>query len=143
VGFFTGLGALLAVFGFLRLPPLLADLYSNEEPLSALRKGIAHSFYIVAIIAFLVAVFTGHTLPRTQFATPRETDSEQRETNVTLIARSWNLTKRLFIGFLIGAKDAEVLLAYVTGFAVRLCHFQACRDRRLITASRLGHRLFL
>jgi hypothetical protein len=120
VGFFTGLGALLAVFGFLRLPPLFADLYSNEEPLLALQKGIVDSFYVVAIVALLVAVFTALTLARAPVTTARETDYEQLEANVSLASRSLKLTKSLLTGFSIGAKDAEVALAYVTGFAVRL-----------------------
>ena len=136
LGFSAGLGALLAgdghtlyitkhlltldpraVFGFLRLPPILAP--HLDESLS---RAILLTFYIIVALALSEAVFLVWGLKRRPFETA---SPPQNETAVEREMVGWKdsavgIAKELGRGFIIAQGEGEVALACLSGFAVRL-----------------------
>ncbi|GAA5914006.1 hypothetical protein JCM5296_001538 [Sporobolomyces johnsonii] len=79
MGFASGSGALVAVFGFLRLPTLFATHLSSSAPSSPdpLVRGLVLTFYVVAALSLLEACFIFYGLPSQ--STISATSVEQEE----------------------------------------------------------------
>ncbi|KAL8283293.1 hypothetical protein RQP46_005703 [Phenoliferia psychrophenolica] len=114
LGFSSGIGALLAVFGLLRLPPILAP-HLDES----LKRAILATFYIVILLAlgegiFLVWGLKGPVV----VAESGEAELEER------VALGWKdsavgIAKELSRGFVIASGEGEVALACLSGFVTR------------------------
>ncbi|GAA5970648.1 hypothetical protein JCM3765_001181 [Sporobolomyces pararoseus] len=128
IGFSSGLGALLAVFGYLRLPGFISNHLStsssNGDDDDNLAKGLVISFYLVAAIAFLEGIFVFFALPPPLLPPPTRRDSTS-SFNESIRERGGfkkvlkTLAKRLGMGFLIAKDNQEVSLALLTSFATR------------------------
>ncbi|GAA6050854.1 hypothetical protein JCM3770_005740 [Rhodotorula araucariae] len=95
LGFASGLGALLAVFGFLRLPTLLSRFSSHPGSTEALARALRQTFWIAAGVAALEGVFLAVVLPGTV-------------AQVELVE-----------GFRLAGKSGDVALGYAASFASR------------------------
>ncbi|KAI8052825.1 major facilitator superfamily domain-containing protein, partial [Syncephalis plumigaleata] len=93
-GVASGIGALLAVFVLVRLPPALAGKDNANIP-----RGVRATYYLCGAIAFVVAIVMFFGLHRDP-------------------ARSPPLYTLFWRGILAG-KDPRVALAYITGFVAR------------------------
>ncbi|PWN34888.1 MFS general substrate transporter [Meira miltonrushii] len=101
-GLTTGFGALLAVFVLLRLPTILAGIHDQKDKFSssnqkshddeAIRQGTKEAFYIVAILALLVAAALSFGLkmdaPSSKLVSGRHTPSPEE-----LNASNLNITQ--------------------------------------------------
>ncbi|GAA6060574.1 hypothetical protein JCM10212_006809 [Sporobolomyces blumeae] len=115
-GFASGLGALLAVFGYLRLPNLFARWSAPTDPDSpaALARGLVVSFYVVAGIAVCEGIFALYGLPG-RSGLPIEGGGTGRGVRKTIR----RLAKRLLAGFVVAGKNGDVALGLLTSFATR------------------------
>lgn len=100
LGLSTGLGALLAVFVFLRLPN---TLFRSLSPTLALKW----SFRLVAAIALANSALAYYGLPRTQTTGRRSAGSLLKE------------LKSLGRGFELAWRDEQVALGYFAAFVAR------------------------
>ena len=101
LGFSTGLGALLAVFLFLRFPTTLFRSLPSAQALQ-------WTFRSVALIALLNAALAYFGLPRT--------DSASRQSRKGSLLRE---VKSLGNGFALAKRDSQVSLGYFAGFVAR------------------------
>lgn len=123
VGMFTGMGALLALAIFLPLPAY----FQSRDATPA--HSVQYSFYIVAAIAFLVALgisFGLRDLPgegHKSFAalfrnSASKTDTEANTTSPGSGSRP-SLPKLLLTSLKLGFTDSTITLAYIGGFVAR------------------------
>lgn len=105
-----------AVFGFLRLPTLLALLspYADPDSPEALRFGLRATFHLLAAIALLQALFLACVLPPS--IVPTATTVEDGR---SLKAAMWEAGGKLVEGFKLGARDGNIALGFASSFAVR------------------------
>ncbi|KAM0717081.1 hypothetical protein Q7P37_006933 [Cladosporium fusiforme] len=121
VGMFTGMGALLALAVFLPLPAY----FQSHDTTPA--HSVQYSFYIVAAIAFLVAlgIFFGlRNLPgenqKSFSALFRSSGSKlDTEANTASSVTRPSLPKLLLTSLKLGATDSTITLAYIGGFVAR------------------------
>ncbi|GAA5926601.1 uncharacterized protein JCM15063_000319 [Sporobolomyces koalae] len=115
IGLSSGVGALLAVFGYLRLPNLLAKFDPTADPDSptALANGLVWTFYLVAGLSLVEAIFVYQALPDKAI-----TETENSPT-IGFRHRMRALAKTLAMGFVIAKRDRELALAFATSFATR------------------------
>lgn len=118
VGVFTGLGALVALLGFLPLP---ARFQNSGQTAS---QAIAESFWIVAVIAIFVALicFFGLTdLPgEGDKSYNRLFQEESQDADTKVLRRVARLYPTLLIkATRLGIRDVDVGLAYIGGFVAR------------------------
>ena len=106
-----------AVFGFLRLPTLLAlwSPYADPDSPEALRFGLRATFHLLAAIALLQALFLACVLPPS--VVPNATTVEEDERS--LKAAMWETGGKLVEGFKLGARDGNIALGFASSFAVR------------------------
>lgn len=109
VGFFTGCGALLALGLFLPLPALLRS--HGTDPLSAVR----HSFYIIGIIALVVAALCLVGLQDIPNAKAEGRNNVHRGNDSPQITSS----RSLIDAFVLGVTNPTLTLAYFGGFVAR------------------------
>lgn len=121
VGMFTGVGALLALAVFLPLPAYFQS--RNATP----AHSVQYSFYIVAVIAFLVAIGiffglrnlpgeNGKSILRLFRASPSKLDTES---NNTTPGPKHSYTNLLLASLRLGVTDPTISLAYMGGFVAR------------------------
>ncbi|GAA5901296.1 uncharacterized protein JCM6883_000168 [Sporobolomyces salmoneus] len=115
LGFSSGLGALLAVFGFLRLPNLLSRYLISDSP-DPLARALMITFYLVAALSFLEGVFVFCALPGRSGPLSREVEGSTDKGFRKVTER---LAKRLGMGFVIAKGNRDVSLALLTSFATR------------------------
>ncbi|KAI9695160.1 MAG: hypothetical protein M1820_008866 [Bogoriella megaspora] len=125
VGMFTGLGALIALGGFLPLPARFQE--NGSTPAQA----VARSYYVVGVVAFLVAfvcLIGLRNLPGEKGKGLRATfdwSSEEPEGNGSNDAESSHSNKRIpyhrlfFSALTLGFKDVDIGLGYLGGFVAR------------------------
>ncbi|GAA5833094.1 hypothetical protein JCM5353_004232, partial [Sporobolomyces roseus] len=118
MGFSSGVGALIAVFGYLRLPTLFSRFVASSDDdfdsPAALARGLVLSFYFVAALSFLEAIFVFCALPG-KSSVPRETGVQGRGWRKAMS----RLAKRLGMGFVVAKGNGDVSLGLVTSFATR------------------------
>ncbi|GAA5995161.1 hypothetical protein JCM5350_002792, partial [Sporobolomyces pararoseus] len=126
IGFSSGLGALLAVFGYLRLPAFISNHLPNSRgDDDNLARGLVITFYLVAGIAFFEGIFLFFALPppllpplkRRRFSTSSTTSSTTTRSVKGFKTVLKKLAKRLGMGFLIAKENQQVSLALLTSFA--------------------------
>ncbi|GAA5868495.1 hypothetical protein JCM3774_005397 [Rhodotorula dairenensis] len=118
LAFAGGLGAVVAVFGFLRLPTLFARLSpaGDADSPEALRFGLRATFHTLAAIAILQAGFLACALP----ATAAGAAFEQREGPERSFKAAMRETgAKLIRGFKLGAQDGNIAVGYASSFASR------------------------
>ena len=121
VGMFTGVGALLALAVFLPLPAY----FQSHKATPA--HSVQYSFYIVAAIAFLVAIgifFGLRNLPgeegKSISALFRSSNSKlDTEANTTTFAPQPSYVDLLLTSLRLGVTDSTISLAYMGGFVAR------------------------
>jgi MFS family permease len=121
VGMFTGVGALLALAVFLPLPAYFQSRHATPA------HSVQYSFYIVAAIAFIVAVgifFGLRNLPgengKSIRALFRSSNSKlDTEANTTSSAPHKSYLNLLLTSLRLGATDSTISLAYMGGFVAR------------------------
>ncbi|KPI45081.1 uncharacterized protein AB675_2768 [Cyphellophora attinorum] len=112
VGMFTGAGALIALLVFLPLPARFQ--HSGLSPARALQ----HSFYIVAVIALILAIWCFIGLRNlASEASPGSKTSKQ--TRPSLSQQLMTLTRNLRTSVQIGLKRPSIALGYLGGFVAR------------------------
>lgn len=121
VGMFTGVGALVALAVFLPLPAY----FQSRDATPA--HSVQYSFYIVAAIAFVVAlgIFTGlRNLPgeddKSFSALFRSSGSKlDTESNMSTSASRPSYLQNLLSALKLGFTDQSIALAYIGGFVAR------------------------
>ncbi|KIW65642.1 hypothetical protein, variant [Phialophora macrospora] len=117
VGMFTGCGALIALVGFLPIPAKFQ--YAGVEEKAALK----YSFYIVAAVAFLLAVWCFFGLrrlegePQTRLSTLSASRSEGRGLRRT--GPLGQMLDSFQAAVLAGFKQSEIAIGYMGGFVAR------------------------
>ncbi|KAK5056107.1 hypothetical protein LTR84_012660 [Exophiala bonariae] len=116
VGMLTGGGALIALMVFLPLPAKFQ--YAGYDQETALR----YSFYIVAVIALILAVWCSFGLGGLQ--TELESDeSKSQAHDKSLMLRTSGALKEMYSDFLtallIGFRHSEIAIGYIGGFVAR------------------------
>ena len=111
LGTATGLGALVAVFVFLRLPAVLAPSVHAD---SHGATGLQRTFRLVASLAVLNACVAFVGLPRQSRARAPKSASGGRWYSLLL-----QEGKKLGHGFALAKGNRQVLLGYAAGFAAR------------------------
>ncbi|KAH8914310.1 MFS general substrate transporter [Atractiella rhizophila] len=101
VGVGTGSGALVAVFFFLRLPPILSERFSIT-----LSHGLIYTYFFVAILALGMAFVVSQTL---RFPALKAQNPPSLSEKVLSLFRSFSLA----------TSSPPLRLAYVTSFASR------------------------
>ena len=104
LGVSTGLGALLAVFGFLRLPIILQKRTQTAE------QGLQAAFLVVAAIAVCNAILAFLTLPKRASTQPYTDDS-------TAISTAGE--QSIFTGFVVAHRNKDIALGYAGAFVAR------------------------
>ncbi|GJN94300.1 hypothetical protein Rhopal_007374-T1 [Rhodotorula paludigena] len=137
LGFASGLGALIAVFGFLRLPTLLPPLLARngESPAddAVQARALRVTFYLVAALALVEAALLAVALPLSTRSTssrasePGEAnvDAEEGECAVRTEGAKSKLrkgAKRLVEGFRLAGQSEDVALGYAASFAYFSSH---------------------
>ncbi|GAA6038812.1 hypothetical protein JCM8097_002907 [Rhodosporidiobolus ruineniae] len=124
MGFASGCGALLAVFGFLRLPNLLSRLLARHQPPSSNGEeestdalSLVLTFYLVAAVAVVEAGALAVMLPRR--AKRRVAEESEARVEEPLGRRVGRAVKGLFEGFRLARQSGEVALGYASSFASR------------------------
>ncbi|KAM0713141.1 hypothetical protein Q7P35_000593 [Cladosporium inversicolor] len=121
VGMFTGVGALLALAVFLPLPAYFQSRHATPA------HSVQYSFYIVAAIAFIVAIgifFGLRNLPgedgKSISALFRSSNSKlDTEANTTASASRPSYLNLLLTSLRLGVTDSTISLAYMGGFVAR------------------------
>lgn len=115
IGFSSGLGALFAVFGLLRLPPLIVNRFPTLSPRDALKEAVKTSFYITSILALLVGLSLIVGLRRRN-----ERYSLIPKNRLTSTRTSWWSSLRpLGYGFDLCLEEPFLVVAYAAGFSAR------------------------
>ena len=104
LGISTGLGALLAVFGYLRLPITLQKYTQTAT------QGLQAAFLVVAAIAVCNAVLAFLTLPRRASTQPHPDDS----TVISMVRK-----QSIFTGFVVAHRNKDIALGYAGAFVAR------------------------
>lgn len=116
LGISTGLGALLAVFFFLRLPTIL---HSHNDTAGGLRR----AFRLVAAVALMNACWAAFTLPQSQAtitSAPSFSHSEPQKNKVRRICSGITAELlQLCQGFVLGSRNATIALGFASGFIAR------------------------
>ncbi|GAA5865584.1 hypothetical protein JCM1840_001450 [Sporobolomyces johnsonii] len=101
MGFASGSGALLAVFGFLRLPTLFATHLSSSAPSSPdpLVRGLVLAFYVVAALSLLEGCFVFYGLPGQ--STISATSVEEQEEGLCRTSRAQTVVVTAYIPLLV------------------------------------------
>ncbi|GAA5850443.1 hypothetical protein JCM9279_001418 [Rhodotorula babjevae] len=95
LGFSSGLGALIAVFGFLRLPTFLASLAVDPDSPSTLEQALRQTLYLAAGLAVLEGILLAALLPG---AGPRSSGSSaSRAQAIVVTAYIPLLVNRFFL----------------------------------------------
>jgi hypothetical protein len=131
-----------AVFGFLRLPTLLALLspYADPDSPEALRFGLWATFHVLAAIALLQALFLACVLPPS--VVPNATAVEEDERS--LKAAMWEAGGKLVVGFKLAARDGNIALGFASSFAVHHgADFHVLARARMLTIQMNRHRVEL
>jgi hypothetical protein len=121
VGMFTGLGALVALFGFLPLPKRFSEAGSS------LSEAVAQSFYVVGAVAFATACLCfwglrnlesdqGKSLKRILQLGRRPKVVDENE---IIIPTGLSYPKLLLKALTLGVQDVDIGLAYIGGFVAR------------------------
>ncbi|GAA6008354.1 hypothetical protein JCM10207_000097 [Rhodosporidiobolus poonsookiae] len=137
MGFASGLGALLAVFGFLRLPTFFAR-HSSASPIGeppagdaeTAQQALRYTFYVVAAVAAAESVLLALLLPASQRdAAPKPTASDgcgdapqatrRRNSAGEVGKKVGRSVAGLFEGFRLATKSGEVTLGFLSSFASR------------------------
>lgn len=120
LGISAGLGALLAVFVFLRIPTWLnpagvRPLLSSGAPSQADQntRGLKIAFYIVAVIAVLNSIIAFFGLPKTV------RESKKTKEDESLGEYIKHEVAQIFRGFEVAKHNAHFRLACAGGFAAR------------------------
>ncbi|GAA5985695.1 hypothetical protein JCM10908_007076 [Rhodotorula pacifica] len=115
LAFAGGTGAVIAVFGFLRLPTVLARFSPEADASSpaALRFGLQTTFHLLAALAILQAIFLACALPPSASSNPESRDGRPFKVAVREVGN------KLVEGFRLGAKDGNIALGYASSFASR------------------------
>lgn len=121
VGMFTGMGALIALAVFLPLPAYFQSHHATPA------HSVQYSFYIVAAIAFIVAIaifFGLRNLPgedgKSISALFRPSNSKlDTEANTTASASQPSYLTLLLTSLKLGVTDSTISLAYMGGFVAR------------------------
>jgi len=119
VGMFTGCGALLALLLFLPLPARFQN--AGVSPQQALQ----YSFYIVAGVAFILAIvcfvgLRGLQEDTKEPAATRGTDADRANpTSESDKTTKSHLGRNLSIAFLAGFRHSEIAMGYLGGFVAR------------------------
>jgi hypothetical protein len=117
VGMFTGCGALIALIGFLPIPAKFQ--YAGVEEKAALR----YSFYIVAAVAFLLAVWCFFGLrhlegePQSSFSSSSASRGEGSDLRRT--GPLGQMLDSFQTAVLAGFKQSEIAIGYMGGFVAR------------------------
>ncbi|EXJ78305.1 hypothetical protein A1O3_09466 [Capronia epimyces CBS 606.96] len=117
VGMFTGCGALIALMVFLPLPARFQ--YAGVDEKDALR----YSFYIVAAVAFILAVWCAFGLrhlqeqPKDPFPKPSNFEHGRRVSFV--LTRLHDMVGNFVVAISIGFERSEIALGYLGGFVAR------------------------
>ncbi|GAA5998949.1 uncharacterized protein JCM10292_005816 [Rhodotorula paludigena] len=134
LGFASGVGALLAVFGFLRLPTLLPPLLARagESPAddAVQARALRVTFYLVAALALVEAALLAVALPpSTRRATSDNSgahgacvEAGEGESAIRAEGAKSKLqkgAKRLVEGFRLAGQSGDVALGYAASFASR------------------------
>ena len=125
VGVFTGCGALVALVAFLPLPTQFGEITGVTQA-----QAVAYSFYVVAAVAFFVAVFV--------FVGLRNLKGEEGKgwkvllglrssDDLELLSESENHLGNRMVPYLhllkdsllLGCKDSNIALGYIGGFVAR------------------------
>lgn len=114
---FTGCGALIALMVFLPLPAKFQYAGAGEK------DALKYSFYIVAIVAFILAVwcFFGfrHLQQQAPGSQPRSTVSQRDNLMSSALGHLRNMLDNFTVAISIGFKSSEIALGYLGGFVAR------------------------
>ncbi|KAI9719344.1 MAG: hypothetical protein M1828_006245 [Chrysothrix sp. TS-e1954] len=121
VGMFTGVGALIALGLFLPLPKRFQDI--GNTPADAVK----HSFYVVGIVAFVVAIICGVGLSNLageshkgfRFLFGRLRTGEQNEDGFLSRGKTNSYLQLLTVSISLGVQDMQIGLGYLGGFVAR------------------------
>ena len=130
VGVFTGCGALVALAVFLPLPAQFSHFNGVTQG-----QAVAHSFYVVGVIALLVAGFCfiglrglhgeegkgwrlllGYAAKTEEYSAVSQSEDEDTGSGTTTFLPYWRL---LLDSTILGLKDAQIGLGYLGGFVAR------------------------
>ncbi|GAA5834210.1 hypothetical protein JCM3766R1_004490 [Sporobolomyces carnicolor] len=115
LGFSSGVGALVSVFGYLRLPNFLSRFLTSPSP-DPLARALALTYYLVAGLAVLEGAFVFCALPsRSQHPSSGPGATPTRGYRVALRRLASSLGK----GFTVAKGNRDVSLALFTSFATR------------------------
>lgn len=119
VGFFSGLGALLAVVVFLPLPAIFLKSGVSSA------RAIANSFYVVGSLSILVSVFCFAGLRDLQdhaskgFYTGTRSAKPIKTATSLASEKQFPLIAQIFESIILGYKEPQVGLSYIGGFVAR------------------------
>lgn len=118
LGVASGLGALLAVFLYLRLPPFLGFAGAGSTVEGGTATGLKRTFYLVACVACVNAAIAYLGLPSTQrvLERPGEAQAADRKASMNVVFREM---ANLMRGFRLATKNKQVALGYASGFIAR------------------------
>lgn len=117
VGMLTGGGALIALMVFLPLPARFQ--YAGYDQGTALR----YSFYIVAAVALILAVWCSFGLGGLQMESESDRSRSARNNDKSLTFRTLAALQEMYSDFLtavlIGFRHSEIAIGYIGGFVAR------------------------
>ncbi|KAM0751943.1 hypothetical protein T439DRAFT_325124 [Meredithblackwellia eburnea MCA 4105] len=123
LGFASGLGALVAVFFYLRIPTILSPIFGGGEGNTNDKKAIIVTLMIVMLIAFAEAGFVTVGLRiRTDSLSSRTPDNAEGRVDERRLGFRANVKKvarELGRGVRIAKSEPEVALACIAGFVTR------------------------
>ncbi|GAA5908548.1 hypothetical protein JCM8208_002661 [Rhodotorula glutinis] len=116
LGFSSGLGALLAVFGFLRLPTFLASLSTDPDSPVTLEQALRRTLYLAAGLAVVEGGLLAALLPG---AGPRSSGGGAGRSRAGVVSRMKRGAGKLVEGFKLAGGSGDVALSFAASFASR------------------------